>query len=478
MPSFKFTPVTDSAPTMTESTDGLQNVLAGLGTGRDKTTATSYAFSIYDPALLCAMYQSSPLSAKIVDAPADDMTREWREMNLPEDDEGTGQLSVQAFENEERRLGVQTKINEAIKWGRLFGGSIVVIGMRDGKHDQPLNVEAVKKGDLRYLLVIDRFQIGTSGNLVADPESRHFGLPEYYTITGFGLASSVRVHYTRVLRFEGKKLPYLLRQQNNYWGLSILQNVADTVKNKDSVSSSIGTMLFEANVDVIQTEGLAALLAQPGGEKKVTKRWENGLLLKGLHRVLLLDKTETYDRKSYTFSGLSDVVNAFRSDVAAAADIPETRLFGRSAAGMNATGDGDLQNYYDSLEAQRASSVCPELDYLDQVLLRSTFGRYTEDYSYSFPSLWQLDDVQQATIEKTAADRDKVYLDAGVISEVTIAKRLKADGTYPITREDIELLEQLIAPEPEEPTVSSEPKEPQEPAPDLTTPNMGESEDT
>jgi uncharacterized protein len=452
MTDFNFSKIEDGEKKPTsENMDGLQNVAAGLGTSRDKRTQTTYVPTVYDPYLLSAMYQTSPLSAKIVDAPADDMTRKWREFVISEDNEDEGQLTSQLIAKEERRLGLASKINEGLKWGRLFGGSIVVIGMKDGKHDQPLQVDKVKKGDLRYLLVVDRFQIGVSGNLVSDPESRHFGLPEYYTISGLGLATSVRVHYTRVLRFEGKKLPFTLRQTNNYWGLSILEQVSETIKNKDSVSAAIGTMLFEANVDIIQVEGLANMLSQPGGDAKVTRRWESGLLIKGLHRVLLLDKGETYDRKAYTFTGLSDMFNAFRSDVSAASDIPETRLFGRSPAGMNATGDSDLRNYYDSLDAQRATNVYPELDYFDQIFLRSTLGHLPPEYSYSFPPLWQMDDNTKATVQKTAADRDKVYLDAGVVSEVTIAKKLKADKTYPITRGDIELLEQLSKMEPEPP---------------------------
>lgn len=471
MTDFNFSQIKDPPPSdKKDMSDGLQNVAAGIGTPRDKRTQTAYVPTVYDPFLLSAMYQTSPLSAKIVDAPADDMTRKWREFVIPEDSEDEGQLTSQLIAKEERRLGVASKINEALKWGRLFGGSIVVIGMKDGQHDKPLSIESIKKGDLRYLLVIDRFQIGVSGKLVSDPESRHFGLPEIYTITGQGLASSVRVHYTRILRFEGKKLPFALRQTNSYWGLSILEQVSETVKNKDSVSAAIGTMLFEANVDVVQVEGLANMLSQPGGDAKVAKRWENGLLLKGLHRVLLLDKQETYDRKAYTFTGLSDMFNAFRSDVSSAADIPETRLFGRSPAGMNATGDGDLRNYYDSLESQRATSICPELDYFDLILLRSTLGFLPPEYAYYFPSLWQMDDNTKATVEKTAADRDKIYLDAGVVSEVTIAKKLKADKTYPITREEIELLEQLTKEESPPPEDDPEKDPEKDPVPHGTDP--------
>lgn len=446
-------------------TDGLQNVVAGLGTERDKSSYTGYGIAHQqDQFTLSNMYRLSSLAAKIVDIPADDMTREWRTFGVVEDDEENGSTTTSTLEKAERQLGVKPKITEALKWSRLFGGSIIVIGMKDGLHDQELNVERVKKGDLKYLLVVDRHQISTTGRLVADPASSHFGCPEFYTITGMGLSSSVKVHYTRVLRFDGKKLPYQARQQNNYWGDSILQATMAEVKNKDTVSAAMVTMLFEANVDTVSVEGLADLLASKDGEARVVKRWQTGIMMKGLHRLLLLDATEKYERRQYTFSGLADLFNAFMSDVSAAADIPATRLFGRSPAGMNATGDSDTRNYYDSLSSKQETDLRPLLEYLDEIFIRSTLGSMPPDYSFDFVPLWQMSQTEQATIDKTIADRDKVYLDAGVITEVTVAKGLKARGTYPISQEDIELLEEMDEPLPPEPVVPPvvEPGEPPE----------------
>ena len=52
---------------------------------------------------------------------------------------------------------------------------------------------------------------------------------------------------------------------------------------------------------------------------------------------------------SYSFTGLSDIYESFMMDMAGAAEIPATKLFGRSPQGFNSTGESDLRNYYDMI---------------------------------------------------------------------------------------------------------------------------------
>ena len=47
-----------------------------------------------------------------------------------------------------------------------------------------------------------------------------------------------------------------------------------------------------------------------------------------------------------TLSGYKDVIENFQSLLSSVSGIPITILFGRSPAGMNSTGDADLENYY------------------------------------------------------------------------------------------------------------------------------------
>jgi hypothetical protein len=103
------------------------------------------------------------------------------------------------------------------------------------------------------------------------------------------------------------------------------------------------------------------------------------------------------------------------------------------------------------VSAKQESELRAQLEYLDEVLVRSELGTMPDDYRFDFNSLWQMSDAETATIQKTRAERDQIYLNAGVVTEGVVARELKEDGTYKnLTDEDIELAEELseAAPDP------------------------------
>lgn len=422
------------------ASDGLENVVAGLGTDRDKRQYSSWGL----PRTLTRMelenmYRSSWLSKRIVNTVADDMTREWRTADFDEESETSAKLDL--FEETETQFCVQEKVNEALRWARLYGGSVIVVGLRGSDNlSKPLNPETVSQGSLRYLHVMDRWRVAPSGEIDSDLQSPNFGLPLFYLLA----ESGIKVHWTRLIKFDGQKVPYFVWRQNGMWHDSELQHVVESLMNTDTASASIATMMFEANVDVVKSPSLTDMLSTRDGEAKLTKRFQLAAMMKSFNRMLLLDGEEEYEKKGNNFTNLADIWQQFMIDTCGAADIPMSRLFGQSAKGLNATGEGDLKNYYDKIRSDQKKQLKPQLDRLDQVLLRHTFGEVPDSYSYEFNSLWQMDDAATATMEYNKAQRDQIYLNAGVITEGLVASELKATGTYrSMTDEDVELAEEL-----------------------------------
>lgn len=420
--------------------DGLENVVAGLGTDRDKRSYSVWS----DPRILTRqelenMYRGSWLAKKIVNIPADDMTREWLHVMFDDDSEE----SQFAIEQAEKRFALKRKVNEALRWSRLYGGALIIIGTKDKDLAKPLDVKNIRKGDLRYLHVVDRWRVSGAAALNRDLESPNFGMPDSYVIA----ESTVRVHHTRVLRFNGSKLPYFAWLRNAMWDDSELQHVMDSLMNCDTTTQAIATMLFESNVDVVKSEGLSDVLASKDGEAKVTKRFQVAALLKSFNRMLLLDGSESYEKKQNSFANLDKVLEKFMIDVCGAADIPMTRLFGQSAAGLSATGDNDVRNYYDMVSAKQEAELRPQLEYLYEILVRSELGTMPNDFRFDFNSLWQLSETEQATVEKTRAERDQIYVNLGAVPEHLVARELKERGTYRnMTDDDVELVEELNKP--------------------------------
>lgn len=418
--------------------DGLENVVAGLGTDRDKRSYSVWG----DPRVLTRqelenMYRGSWLAKKIVNIKADDMTREW--LHVMFDGEELGTVITQA----EKRFAVKRKVNEALRWAGLYGGSLIIIGTKDKNLERPLDVRNIKKGDLSYLHVVDRWRVSAAGSLNRDLTGPNFGMPDMYTIA----ESTVRVHHTRVLRFNGEKLPYFAWLRNAMWDDSSLQHVMDSLMNCDTTTQSVATMLFEANIDVVKSDTLNEILARKGGEDLLTKRFQVASLLKSFNRMLLLDGTESFEKKTNNFANLDKIIERFMIDVSGAADIPMTRLFGQSAAGLSATGDNDIRNHYDMVSAKQESELRPPLEYLYEVLVRSELGHMPDDFRFEFNPLWQLSDKEQAEVEDKRAERDKKYFEMGVVTEGLIAKELKERGTYRnMTEEDVDLAKELSEP--------------------------------
>lgn len=426
--------------------DGLENVVAGLGTDRDKRSYSVWGQPrVITRMELENMYRGSWLAKRIVNTVADDMTREWLHVMFDEDTDGKSQFAVEQCE---KRHALKSKVNAAIKWARLYGGSLIIIGCTDTKDmSKPLDVKKLGKGSLKFLQVVDRWRVSPNGMINRDLDSPNFGMPESYLIA----ESTVQVHHTRVLRFNGQKLPYFSWLQNAMWDDSELQHVVESLLNCDTTTAAVATMLFEANVDVIKSPDLSELLSTKDGEAKAIKRFQLAAMMKSFNRTLLLDGAEDYEKKQNSFANLDKIIQQFMVDVCGAADIPMTRLFGQSAGGLNSTGDGDIRNYYDMVSSKQEAEMRAQLDYLYEIICRSELGAMPDDFRFDFNPLWQVSATEQATVDKTNADRDKVYLDSGVVTEGLVARELKERGTYRnMTDEDVELAEELAKEPPAE----------------------------
>ena len=157
----------------------------------------------------------------------------------------------------------------------------------------------------------------------------------------------------------------------------------------------------------------------------------------------VIGKNDTFDTKQYTFSGLSDIYSEFMMDVAGAAEMPVTKLFGRSPAGMNATGESDMQNYYDSIEQKQEACLRPVLEKLLPILCISAFGFVPDDLEIEFNTCRRPTEEERKTLAQQTASAIIEAYNSGLISQKTALKELRQSSENTgmwtnITDEDIE----------------------------------------
>lgn len=411
-------------------TDRLANLITGLGTAKDKGTATRFAFGFLDPEQLTAAYRGSWLPRKVIDIPAADMTRAWRSWQAEED-------QIELIEATEKRLKIQSKVKLAKQWARLYGGAAIYIGTNDLDLSQELRPERISKDGITYMHVMSRWEL-TAQDLILDPLSPYYGEPVCYTLAA-GTRAGVAIHPSRVIRFIGRPVPRLGAGLER-WGDSELQIIDDALKQAGVSLAQVATLFNEAKTDIISVPGLSEILATAEGTSRLSNRFAQAALLKSAHNVLLLQggqdaEAEKWETRQIDFAGFPPILQLYLKVAAGAADIPVTRLLNDSPSGMQSTGDSDTTNYYDRLAAEQSTDLTPELERGDELIIRSSLGNRPPDIHYRWNPLWQMSDAQKADVALKRAQATQIYAVTAVVPDDVLGKavrnQLVESGDYP-----------------------------------------------
>lgn len=391
--------------------DGLKNALAGLGTERDKAAQSKHSLTDYSYADLIESYRGAWLPRKIVDIPAFDATRNWRTWDLPK-----GLRSK--VEAEERRVNLKKNTLDWMISGRLFGGSAMYIRVQGQDPASPLRPSSVRKGQFKGLTILNHRYL-MPGPIDYDIDSPYFGHPEYWRVALVGKPAMMdaKIHPSRLIFHMGNGLPAGYTDIKNGWGDSVLTSVLDSLLQSDSAVANVASLLFEAKNDVVKIPDMMMNMSDPEYEKNLMERMAIAAASKGNNGMLVLDKEEEYTQKKMTFTGIPDIMDRFFQNVSGAADIPMTRLWGQSPAGMNATGDSDLKNYYDSVNARQELELRPAFVPLDEVILRSALGYMPRNAEYEWNSLWQQTNDEKAETGRKSSETFKNLSESGIFTQ-------------------------------------------------------------
>ena len=447
--------------------DGYVNLLNKYGTKQDNSEAYKFEREPVIPDMqLTGLYEGNGLFSKIIDTPAEEALKHGFDLNLKSDE-------LNAFvEDALDDLEWEERAATAIKWARLYGGALIVMLIDDGRGlEESVDWEHIRSID--ELRVYERsivqpdyaslYQQDYGGKGVGNRVSK-FGQPEYYYVSS--IYGSFKVHESRCLVFRNGVLP---EQTSNatylFWGMPeyvrIRRALRETVTaHTDSVK------LLERSVQAIYSmKGLASLLTTDDGENQVLKRLQLVDTSRGLLNSIAIDSEgEQYDFKTFQFSGVKDVIDATCNMLSALTNIPQTILFGRSPAGMNATGDSDFESYYNFVEKIQRLMLKRNLRTLLDVVFRAGIasGDVAEepDYKLEFKPLWSLSDTEQAAVDQTKAQTALVkaqtaqaYVDMQALDPTEVRRRLASDEEFDV--EDIiseddedDLLQSLLGTEP------------------------------
>ena len=443
----------DGTANKTATLDSFVNFAQKLGLGADNAlSSSSYGFNPIsrNRILLEWIHRGSWLGGVAVDLVADDMTRagiEFLTEIRPDDQERIAHTVT--------NLAVWDGFNEGVKWGRLYGGSLVV-ALIDGQDPRtPLRLDTVGPDQFKGVLTLDRWMVEPSLEDLVTEYGPHLGLPRYYRVQPNAPAlRNQAIHHSRVLmRSDGIRLPYQQRLMENLWGISVLERLYDRMVAFDSASTGAAQLVYKSYLRTLKMEGLRDIVAAGGTPM-------NGLMTyvdvmrryQGQEGITLLDATDEFETQEHSaFSGLSDALNQFGQQLSGALQIPLVRLFGQSPAGLNSTGESDLRTYYDNINQQQMKMMHSGVTMAYQLVAKSEGIKLPDNFELTFASLWQMSDTDKATVASNITTTVDKAVEGGLISQKTALKELRQSsrrtGVFTnITEEQINAADDEITP--------------------------------
>ena len=417
--------------------DSWVNALTGLGTLRDKLTHAQITPGVkLADATLEALFNDDDLGKRLVTKIPREATRRGFELALEGAAASDSADRAREIMDQWKLLGCMPKLRKAWIWGRLYAGGAVFVGADDGASDlrQPLNETAIRS--IEYLLVFKRPEL-TIDSRYSDIRQPKYGEPEIYrvrapkTIGGPLENTEQYVHESRLIMFEGVEAARTYQTSSDGFEDSVLQAVHEQIRNCATAWQSVAHLLSDASQGVLAIDGLMDLIAARGQDTLRT-RIQMMDLARSVCRAILVDaERERFERVATSFAGIPEVLDRLMMRASASFEMPVTILFGRSPAGLNATGESDIRGWYDTVQDEQTEVLKPRVERLLRLLMLAknspTKGVLPERWEVRFKPLWQPTDKEHADTLKVKADTHAVLVEKEIMFPAEAALGLAHD---------------------------------------------------
>ena len=425
--------------------DGYVNMVNKVGTKKDPLENYQYAYENPTPDIdLAQIYATNGLFTNIINKPAELALKNGYNLRM-----GNADIEKQV-EKQLARLKWKSNAAKALKWSRLFGGAVVLLGIDDGRDwDEPVDNSSVI--GISNMMVFERPEVTPDYNSIYSrsldfSSLERFSLPEYYMVSPIYGGQQIKVHESRLLLFRNGEIPRTGSMNTDYMFFGIPEYNRIKRELRDTMTThGNGYRLLERCVQAVyKMKNLAALMATKNGEDDVIRRMQLIDMARSLLNTMVIDgEGEEWNFQTFQLGGVKDIIDESCNLLSAVTNIPQTVLFGRSPAGENATGEGDLTNYYDYVGQMQELNITDNLRrVIDLILLAEhNTGEIQEipEYDPEPIPLWNKSEKEQAELDNsraqaalTKAQAAQVYVDIQALDPMEVRRTLASEDEFEV----------------------------------------------
>lgn len=298
---------------------------------------------------------------------------------------------------------IDNKMTNAVSLARATGGAVLLLLVDDGESiENELDYNNLKR--IYGVKVYDATEVFPR-TVNMDYSSYDFGSIITYNVIDSRTGKNFIVHSSRLIVFDGMETVDRVRSQRNGWGGMVLDECETEIERYNQASKLSISILSRISQGVLKIKNLMGAI-NAGKEDKIKKYVSEMDALRSVMNSLIIDSEDDFDLKNMTLTGYKDIIEQQQIAVSAVAKIPVTILFGRSPAGMNSTGESDMETYYAMLKRIQNTFLIKGFDKILKIIMNcSEYGINNDDlYHIKFNELKIISEKDKAEIKNKDAD--------------------------------------------------------------------------
>lgn len=297
---------------------------------------------------------------------------------------------------------------QLIFFGEAYGGTGALICIKNQMSEsqliKPLDYDRVQPSSFMGLKVLERWfsifpdtsklitEVGGS-NGINDPNL--IGQPLYYKIRLTPTSKLIRVHRSRLLIYNTGLLPYVEKMLEQYWGISIVERLWDSLNEYNSAFKYMNNMLMISNQRVVKLADVFTDTATATIKGKEVLKNKLEFMEYGTRggNILFLSEEDSFEYHSAQMANVEKCLQKAGLNFATKADVPYSFLFDDTNSEFLVT-----ENSYDGIKNIQDIFCREWFDKLIRIIWKDEFGGKIPDFKFEFKNVRNLDEKSKADI--------------------------------------------------------------------------------
>ena len=370
------------------------------------------------------------LVAKACAMPARDATRNGYDIVSSDGSEVPDDV-LSALKKYDKLYRIRWQTEQFVRMGRIFGLRIALFDVESTDpeyYEKPFNPDGVTKGSYKGISQVDPYWCVPVmvGEELANPASRHFYEPTFWQINGR------KYHRSHLIIFRNGEVPDILKPSYLYGGVPVPQLIMERVYGAER-SASEAPMLVQSKRTNVWLTDMEKFIA--GGDKAIS-RLMDWIRYRDNHGIKLGDKeSDQFQQFDTALSELDNVIMTQYQLVAAAANVPATKLLGTAPKGFNSTGEYEEKSYDEELESIQEHDLT-ELVERHHLLVQRSFCDTQVETSVHWKPTDSPTSQQLAERNKLKSDTFEVLVRAGAMDGEDVRRSIKQDPDFGFVETD------------------------------------------